>query len=136
MITPSAKQINNLCRKYNAELLVLFGSRVATTKTKPRDTDIAVSFGRRPSAREELDFFYDSVSLFATDKLDVVVLDKADPVLLKEVALYGIPIFEKQRGVFDQFIINAVAKYQDTIANRRLAAKLVDQFLSERKRGA
>lgn len=136
MITPSAQQINDLCRKYNVNLLVLFGSQAAPAKAKPRDIDIAVQFGRRPSAREELDFFYDSVRLFATDKLDLVVLDKADPVLLKEVALYGLLLFEKRKDAFDQFIMNAVAKYQDTVANRRLAAKLVDQFLSERKRGA
>ena len=76
------------------------------------------------------------VRALATDRLDVVVLDKADPVLLKEVAVYGKPLYEERPGVFDEFIMSAIAEYQDTKENRRIAGKLVDEFLKEHGRGA
>lgn len=135
MVMPTEQHIAVICRKHKVRFLTLFGSR-ALGEEKARDTDIAVSFGRPISAREELDFFYEMVRLFATDKLDVVVLDKADPILLKEVALHGRPLYEQGKGIFDEFIISAIAKYQDTKENRRIANELVDEFLKEHKRGA
>ncbi|MCL5291303.1 MAG: nucleotidyltransferase domain-containing protein [Actinobacteria bacterium] len=132
---PSEQRIADIGRKHEVRFLALFGSRALGVE-KARDTDIAVSFGRPISAREELSFFYEMVRLFATDKLDVVVLDKADPILLKEVAVYGKPLYEQHPGVFGEFIMSAIAKYQDTKENRRIANELVDEFLREHKRGA
>jgi predicted nucleotidyltransferase len=132
---PTKQQIADICRKHRIGFLVVFGSMTQDERAA-RDTDVAVSFGRRPSAREELDLFYDMERIFATDKLDLVVLEKADPVLMKEVALHGIPLFEREKGAFDNFIIGAIARYQDTNQNRRLANELVGEYLRGRRLGA
>jgi hypothetical protein len=57
-------------------------------------------------------------------------------VLMKEVALHGIPLFEREKGAFDNFIIGAIARYQDTNQNRRLANELVGEYLRGRRLGA
>jgi len=64
------------------------------------------------------------------------VLDRANPLLLKEVALYGVPLFERRKESFDEFIILAIAKYQDTRKNRRFEKELTEEFLEEKKREA
>lgn len=135
MKIPDQQSIIKLCEKYDVKLLVLFGSAAEDPK-KARDIDIGALFKKRIPARLELDFFYDTQRVFATDRLDVVVLDKAEPVLLKEVALNGRPLFESSANEFDFFIINAIAKYQETNENRRLANDQVGSFLSKRRRGA
>lgn len=130
------QKIADICSRYGARFLALFGSKAQGEKTA-RDTDIAVSFGRPITAREELDFFYEMVRLFETDKIDVVIVDRANPVLLKEVALHGIPLYERDKSTFDEFIISAISKYQDTRENRRIAARLTDDYLREQhRRGA
>lgn len=134
-LVTARRQIVDICRKHEVRFLALFGSR-ALGAEKARDVDLAASFGRQISAREELVFFCEMVRALATDRLDLVVLDKADPVLLKEVAIHGKPLYEKQPGAFDEFIMNAIAEYQDTKENRRIAGKLVDEFLREHGRGA
>ena len=47
---------------------------------------------------------YEVVNFFATDKVDLIVLNRADPLLQKEVALYGKPIFEAEENAFDHDI--------------------------------
>lgn len=133
MNQPVKAQIEELCNRYGVELFVLFGSRATGDATESSDTDVAALFDRPISAKEELDFFCDVQRLYQTDRVDVVVLDKADPVLLKHVALYGRPLYERSRAAFDYFIMRAMAKYQDTAENRRIQRQLLDQFLEEHR---
>jgi len=133
---PIKQEITKVCRKYRVEFLALFGSRAAGEARKESDIDLAAFFSRRTSPREELDFFYELVRLFGTDRLDLIVLDRANPLLLKEVALYGVPLFERRKESFDEFIILAIAKYQDTRKNRRFEKELTEEFLEEKKREA
>jgi len=120
MIEPTQEQIAALSARYGVQLFVLFGSRARGEAGPASDTDVAALFDRPVSGKEELEFFYDVQRLYATDKIDVVVLDKADPVLLKHVALYGVPLYEARRAAFDEFIMRAMARYQDTAENRHI----------------
>lgn len=133
MRRPTEQEVNSVCRKYRVEFLALFGSRAMGEIHKQSDIDLAAFFRHDVLAREELDFFYELVRLFETDRLDLVVLDKASPLLLKEVALYGVPLFEQHEAAFDNFVMQAVAKYQDTKENRRMEKELLEEFLAERR---
>ena len=136
MLEPTKLEITKVCRKYGIEFLALFGSRVVGEARKESDVDLAAFFGRPILPREELDLFYEFVRLFGTDRLDLIVLDRANPLLLKEVALYGAPLFERRKESFDEFIILAIAKYQDTRKYRHFEKELTEEFLEEKKREA
>jgi predicted nucleotidyltransferase len=136
MRKPAKQEIANICRKYRIEFLALFGSRASGEAKNESDIDLAVFFSRLISAREELDFFYELVRLFETDQLDLVVLDRANPLLLKEVALYGVPLYERYKTAFDKFIMLAMAKYQESRKNRSFEKELVEEFLEGKRREA
>lgn len=131
MADPTKDQIAELGKRYGVQLFVLFGSRARGEDGPASDTDVAALFDRPVSGKEELDFFYDVQRLYATDRIDVVVLDKADPVLRKHVALYGVPLYEARRAAFDEFIMRAIAGYQDTQENRRVQRELLKRRLEE-----
>lgn len=133
MRKPNKQEIADLCIQYHIKLLVLFGSMATGDKQKNSDIDLAALFLKPVSAKYELEFFYKLVSLFETDRIDFVALKKANPLILKEVALYGTPLYENKAHVFDEFIILAMAKYQATKANRQYEKQLVEEYLEKRK---
>lgn len=133
---PDKQIIENICKRHKVKFLILFGSKAKGNANKISDTDLAVYFESKVTAKTELDFFYDVVSLLATDKIDVVTLNHAEPLLLKEVALYGVPLFEKKESIFDNFIIKAIAKYQDTKKYRQFQNQLVEEYIKTNERKA
>lgn len=54
--------------------------------------------------------------------LDLVCLNGANALLLREVALDGVPQFEKQPGTFERFRLLAFKRFMDTEKFRRLQA--------------
>ncbi|MGQ0678150.1 MAG: type VII toxin-antitoxin system MntA family adenylyltransferase antitoxin [Actinomycetota bacterium] len=103
------------------ELVMIFGSRARGVHRPDSDLDVAILFGPGTSidlavldaARE---------ALGGGDELDLVCLNEADPLLLKEVALDGVPIFEYRPGTVEEFRILAYKRYMDTAKFRELEA--------------
>lgn len=110
-----------LLRAAGVRLLVAFGSRIAGTARPGSDLDLGVTFapGPCPDILEIHEIVNDAVR-GAGAELDVVALDRADPLLLFEVASRGRPLFEAEPGVFEEFRIRAVKRYYDTAWLRRL----------------
>lgn len=108
-----------LLRELGVELLVVFGSRARGTASASSDIDVGLLFapGRsRDSVEDVRDAFEDR------DRLDLVSLDDADPLLLREAAVDGRPLFESGPGVFEEFRVRALKRYWDTAWLRRLEA--------------
>ena len=62
-------------------------------------------------------------ALRAEREIDLVVLDEADPLLLREVALDGRPVYEEEPGAFEGFRLRAIERYLDTEWMRRAEAE-------------
>src|SRR5437867_8255065 len=87
--------IEAIARKHHAGLILQFGSTVSG-KTHPRsDLDIAVLLERpHVTLRDHAELLHDLQSLSETREVDLVILNRADPLLLKQVSdrcvrLYG-----------------------------------------------
>ncbi len=82
------------------ERLVLFGS-AATGRARPRsDLDLAVSC----EGPADLDAIYLALAgRLRTDRLDLVDLRRAGPLLAFQIARTGLVLFERFAGVFRQF---------------------------------
>ncbi|MBQ8230803.1 MAG: nucleotidyltransferase domain-containing protein [Lachnospiraceae bacterium] len=90
-ISQILEQIISKCQLYNAQTVILFGSRAKGTHTRHSDFDIAVN-GVTDIAglQEALD---DIPTLY---KIDLVDLDNCrNDLLLEDIAIYGRKIYEK-----------------------------------------
>lgn len=102
-----------LCDKYNLSLVILHGSYVNGIITSKSDIDIG--FLGEPAIIEEkyFDILRDFSSIFG-DKFDPVFINGAEAMITYQVALNGIPLYEKTKGLFNTFKLGALARYLDT----------------------
>lgn len=108
------------------ELLVLFGS-VARGRATPRsDLDLAVAC----EEAADLDALYLALApRLGTDRVDLVDLRRADPLLAFEVARHGHLLFERRPGLFREFQSLASRRYCDTDKLRRVQRRAIQAFL-------
>lgn len=121
-------------------LAYLFGS-VVTGKLHPEsDIDIGILFDLCPDrttcAREAFSLSNHIAKELATDKVDLVVLNAADPLLLFEVAAKGMLVYERQRGLASTFKLKAIKMHMDAAKFYELDKQALKKFLGEMKPGA
>jgi uncharacterized protein YutE (UPF0331/DUF86 family) len=67
--------------------------------------------------------------LFPGERLDLVLLNRASPLLQFQVALHGAVLFEAAPGVFHAFQVLAAKRHADVAPLRRLDRLCVERFL-------
>jgi predicted nucleotidyltransferase len=116
-------------RAAGVRLVVVFGSAARGSGRPGSDLDVGVLFdGGTPGLDEPAEPFdrrREAVAraLRADREIDLVVLDEADPLLLREVALDGRPVYEEEPGAFEGFRLRAIKRYLDTEWMRRAEAE-------------
>lgn len=102
-------------------LAVLFGSQATGRARAGSDFDIAILPAFDLSLRDELTLAA-SLSEVTGTEVDVVRLDKEDPLLHREVALHGICLVEPRPGAFAAYRAGAVSRWiewDETLAPHR-----------------
>jgi predicted nucleotidyltransferase len=108
------------------QLLVLFGSVVKRRPTAEPDIDLAVQY----DGPADLEALYLAVApRLGTDRVDLVDLRRAGPLLAFEVARTGRLLFERQPGTFRQFQSLASRRFCDTEKLRRAQRRAIQAFL-------
>lgn len=118
------------CEKYNLSLVILHGSYVAGTATPQSDIDIGF-LGEPDIIKEKYFDILRDFSDFFGDKFDPVVLNGAEAMITYHVALNGIPLYEKRKGLFNSFKAGALVRYADTKKFRLLERKYVKQAVQK-----
>lgn len=109
------------------ELVVLFGSTAKGGRRGGSDVDVAV----RCLETAELDTLYGVLAPgLGTDRLDLVDLRRAGPLLAMEVARSGRLLYESRPGAFRQFQSLASRRYCDTAKLRRAQRRAIQVFLA------
>ncbi|THV28053.1 nucleotidyltransferase family protein [Glycomyces paridis] len=116
-------ELDALCDRFDLDLVVVFGS-VARGAPSPRDLDLAVST-RRGRKLALLDLYEAFTELTGPCDIDVMVLDRADPVARKEALLGTIPLYEHTPGRFFEVRMAALKQYAETAPMRALSLKLM-----------
>ncbi|MDI6732065.1 MAG: nucleotidyltransferase domain-containing protein [Candidatus Margulisbacteria bacterium] len=123
------KKIERLAASNNVDLVVLYGSQLTNYVNARSDIDIAVHV---KTAKIEYPAFSkmlgDFVGIFG-DKLDLVLLNEAPPLLKYQIAVYGKVLYEEKEGLFDSFKILSSRFYADTKKFRDLNSVYIDNFL-------
>lgn len=110
----------------NLEIVVLFGSAVDGRARASSDVDVAVRCG----GPADLDALYVVLApRLGTDRLDLVDLRRAGPVLAMQVARSGRLLYEKRPGAFREFQSLASRRYCDTAKLRHAQRRAIHAFL-------
>ncbi len=108
------------------QLLVLFGSAAKGRRGAKSDLDLAVLC----EGSSDLDALYLALApRLRTDRLDLVDLRRAGPILAFEVARSGLLLFERSPGLFRQFQSLASRRYADTRKLREAQRRAIQVFL-------
>lgn len=112
------------CQKYNLSLVILHGSYAKDVATSKSDID--VGFLGEPNVIKEkyLDILRDFSDFFG-DKFDPIFINGAEPMITYHVAINGIPLYEKTKGLFNSFKVSALARYNDTKKFRLLEKQYI-----------
>lgn len=103
-----------LAKKYDLNLIILFGSH-ASGKVKPdSDVDIAVKGNKPLSFEKEQNLYSEFISLFERDDIDLINLDThSDIILLYEIFTAGKVLFQINHWLFPHLRMRAWFDFQD-----------------------
>jgi predicted nucleotidyltransferase len=112
MKRPNSARLKSIAKRYGLRLVILFGSQV-TGRTHPdSDVDVAVWLAAPLNPAQRTRLWADLSTLFQAD-IDLTVLNRAEPLLLNEVATRGRLLYESKRGEWSSFKGYAFRYYQD-----------------------
>ena len=119
-----------VCRQQAVCLLVAFGSAVRELRGLDSDLDLAVWMTTANSAPQALVKLEVALRpLFPGECLDLVLLNRASPLLQLQVARHGAVLFEATPGVFHAFQVLASKRHADVAHLRSLDRLCVERFL-------
>jgi len=129
------EQLADICRRFRINLVVLFGSRARGWETPKSDYDIGVWIENCPFERDwkqEATIWEAFADLLRTDKLDLIILNRANGALSYEVAYYGIPLYEGTPFAFQKFQVLATKRCEDMKKIDRWNRWYIENFLERR----
>ena len=131
--------LRDLFVRQGVVLAYLFGSQAEGTARPSSDVDFAVLL---PPGTPRAQFFDARLSLINavmdelhTEKVDLVILNEASPLLMHQVVKFGRVIYEDPltQPAID-FYVYAAARYFDTAPARRLAHQYLKEWIDDRAR--
>ncbi|WP_199036416.1 nucleotidyltransferase family protein [Glycomyces salinus] len=117
-------RLEALCDRFGLDLVVVFGS-TAKGAASPRDLDIAVSTRRGRSRLALLDLYEAFAEVTGPCDIDVMVLNRADPVARREALLGTIPLYEHTPGRYVEVLMAALTEFAETAPMRDLSLRLM-----------
>ena len=113
-----------VCELHDLDLLVVFGS-VLAADVDPRDLDVAVRFGSGEGAHDTLRLLNDLYELTGSERIDLMVLNRAAPLARERVLTTGEPLFQRKPGDFANAQIAAIMERLDTDRFRAMELELM-----------
>lgn len=124
-----AEKLARIAEKHGIRLLLQFGSSVTGEMHPQSDVDFAVRLERMPeSLLTEGALAADLQTLVAGRDVDVAVINRADPLLLKQIAAHAVLVYGSSRD-FAAFKLYAFKRYQDHRPYLEMERQYVDRQL-------
>ena len=116
--------LRRLFQEHGVVLAYLFGSHAEGRAGPLSDLDFAVLFAAdlppEAWADRQIKLMGKLMDLFGRDDVDLVVLNRATPVMAHQVATRGCLLFEAQPGTRVDFEVDTLRRYVDTKPLRRI----------------
>jgi uncharacterized protein len=123
------RKLTPLFEEEGLQLILLFGSAAAGTAHRKSDIDLGFLFKK---SVDLLALTNRVIRLLHTDRVDVVDLRRASPLLNFSVAKKGILLYERSNSVFNEFCSLAFRRYVDSKKLRDRRAEVIQRFLEDR----
>jgi predicted nucleotidyltransferase len=123
------KRLSPLFKDEGLQFIVLFGSLASGRIHKESDIDLAFLFDE---PTDILALTNRVIRLLHADKIDVVDLRRASPLLCFAAARQGKLLHERSPGLFNSFYSLAFRRYVDTKKLRDARGNTIKHFLQER----
>lgn len=105
--------IHELCKKYGISLLVLFGSKARGDSRLSSDADVAYLSDAPLSLMDEARLVGE-LSAAMQRPVDLVNIALASPLLEYNIFKDGKPLYEKDRGLFEDYLARSLRIYEET----------------------
>lgn len=123
-------RISAIAEKYHLSLALLFGSQATGKTHKQSDTDVAILSEKELGLREVSELTLVFMQGLKTKDVDVVDLKTAPPLLLKQVVVNGILLYESKPLVFSTFRVYALKRYMEARPLFKLREEALSRFLN------
>ncbi|MDY7010038.1 MAG: nucleotidyltransferase domain-containing protein [Planctomycetota bacterium] len=124
------EKVARTCRREDALLLILFGSRAGSDAPSDSDTDLAVMLESSPAGLADLVRLEDSLreAMEITGRIDLVILnDTESTTLRREIVRTGKVLFDSDGEQFSQFAARAIRDFADFAPFRRLRRQVLTE---------
>jgi predicted nucleotidyltransferase len=130
MISPAElKRFRVLARKFGVDLSVLYGSSVTGNPGPEPDIDIAVRL-KKYTDRKAQRFFSEIYRCIHNGTIDLVFINRIDPLLQMEIARKGQPLYEASPGLYRRFQVYATKRNNDAGRFYKADRTVVNAFLN------
>jgi predicted nucleotidyltransferase len=124
------ERLTPLFRKEEMQLVLLFGSMANGSVHGKSDIDLGFLFDEPVDV---LALTNEVIKLLHSDRVDVVDLRRASPLLKFSAAKKGIVLYERSDGLFNHFFSLAFRMYVDTKRLRDAQGEIIRDFLEEKE---
>lgn len=108
------EKLKDLAGKYQLGLILIFGSLAQGTAGPESDVDIAV-YGRRIlSEKEKINLTYELCNIFQTEKVDLVDIKTASPLLKKNIFENHTVLYQKDPFLLYQLELTSLYEYKES----------------------
>ena len=119
-------KLKNLSKEFHIELLILFGSRAKNDYHNNSDWDFAYKRKAELSYDEITHFKSKLSTIISSQNIDIVDIERTyDPLLLREIFLGGICLYETKKDLFDELQNKAWSAYLDFEPNYKLQDEII-----------
>lgn len=133
MRVPLPIQLQPIAEQYDLRVIVLFGSQVKGRTHPGSDTDVAIWMEQPLSAEERLALWSALTKLFEAE-VDLTVLNRAEPLLLYQVASTGTLLYEAQDLAWENLKSYSYRRYWDSTKLFGDMARYVSRRAEEMRR--
>jgi predicted nucleotidyltransferase len=128
-------KIKEIAKKYNLDLVLLFGSQVRDKKYlhKESDFDIAYLAKKDLNLMEESKLICDIMAIFKSERIDLVNLKRADPLLMKQIFENHKILYCKDPKIYSLYQIYALKRYIEAKPLFELNRQSIEHFLKQHK---
>lgn len=122
------ESITAIADRHSISLAVLFGSRAKGLEREESDIDLAVALEHDIGLEQEMEILKD-LSSQMKQRLDLIILNRADALLLHEVVRTGRPVYQRTGSEFSALSARAVQRMNDSRWLMDMNRQYVKDFL-------
>lgn len=123
------EKLTPLFKEEGLQLVLLFGSVASGKMYKQSDIDLGFLYD---GSVDILDLTNKVIRLLHNDRVDVIDLRYASPLLKFSAARQGKLLYERSPGLFNSFYSLAFRRYIDTRKIREAQGNAIEHFLEEK----